>query len=487
MSNGQGQKARANLATQFVSLFTGHAARAALAKLGSHTKLPTFNLSTTSLRHTNMWFDRLHEINQGLTRAHGNYFSDPASIGLVDRSTARPRVLTQAGQAYLTFRNSLRNNPLRGEYELLKILYFSAYQNPDIVEQHLAEKRDHLFSALAQFTPTPSRQVFLVHPRLLVVAELISGFPGAIGRLIRLPEADLLALDSLGEKGFTDLCDGPGFPTRVSRLCRRIGSDYTRGEERRLHYLVSMALLTIAQGLPVGRATTLTVPLPFANLLTEIDIYNLHAQYTSDINVWFDGVNFRVSSSLGVLPAAPPHVPVLLQLVTLEPQRETPGGTGSAPTTDPSRRRRRAAKRTEVTVVIDTVISERAEDVAEELILRPRHGVQLERVGHRAGETIALPDGMVPGADFYVLDATNKPIEFIEIKSVTGAPPFEISLTRAEYLRALRCAQAGLPYRLVLVDVSSAIFYEISQFASSLASLQLSEAIRFVIKVGPTP
>ena len=455
-----------------------------MAAVGARTRLPTFNLSTTSLRHLNMWFDRLHDINRGRSRAHGNYFSDPATIGLVDAS-ARPRVLTQAGQAYLGFRATLRNNPPRSEYELLKIIYFSGYQQPGVVRGFLAEKRNHLASTLEQFTPTPSRQVFLTHPRLLVVAELISGFPGAIPGLIRWPERDLLDLDGLGEEGFKSLCDGPHFPPGLRRLCRRIGSDYTRAEERRLHYLVSMALLTIGGTVPSGRGVPLTVPLPFANLLTEIDIYTLHAQYTSDVNVWFDGVSFQISSSFGAPRGIPPAVPTLLQAVALRAQTGAPAGIGSAPPTDHSRRARWAARRTRLAIVIDPVLSERAEDLAEERVLQAQYGARLIRAGHRSGERIALPDGMVPGADFYVLNDANAPVEFVEIKSVVGNLPFEVVFTRAEYLRALRCAQSALAYRLILVDIASARFYEVSHFGACLAALQLSEAIQFSFQIVP--
>lgn len=433
-----------------------------------------------------MWFDRLYAIDQGSPSKplHGNYFSDPASIGLVDRAA---RTLTQAGQSYLSFRSVISNNPLRAEYELLKIIYFSNQEHQESVRQFLEAKREHLLSALDQFVPTQSRHIFLMHPRLLVIVELLSGFPGAIARLIRLPEADLLALKELGEAGFASLCDGPGFPAGLARLCRRIGSDYTRGEERRLHYLISMALLTIAQTVPPGRAKTLTIPLPFANLLTEIDIYTLHAQYTSDINVWFDDVNFQVSSSLGSLPSIPALVPAQLNVVNLHPQTGTPVGVGSASPTDQRRRKRRAAKRIQTTIMIDNVLSERAEDVAEERILRQQYGPLLIRAGHRIGERLALPDpdGMVPGADFYVLNTNNEPIAFVEIKSVTGNPPFEVAFTRAEYLRAVKCANAGLPYRLILVEVASAKFYEVWQFATSISNLQISEAVQFVIQITP--
>lgn len=476
-----GRRGTNALAQQFVSLFPEGGPQRALARLGARTALPTFNLATTSLRHTNMWLDRLHDINRGITRAHGNYFSDPASIGLVD-NLVRPPVLTPAGRAFLSFRSTLRDDQARAEYELLKILYFGGYNHQPDVQQFLATKRGQLFAVLDQFTASPARHLFLEHPGLLVVAELIAGFPRAIRRLLELPEQDLLDLASLGEHGFTNLCSGSGFPRGLARLCRRIGSDYTRGEERRLHYLVSMALLAIVQTIPPRSQAQLRVPPPYCNLLTEMDVYSLHTQYTTDMNAWFDGVNLQVSSSLAIPPGGPPP-PAPLQLVTVQPQTATPSGTGTAAADDQSRRTRRGARRTPVNIVLDPVLSERAEDAAEERILRPQHGAQLVRVGHRRGETIALPDGMVPGADFYVIDASADPIEFIEIKSVSGNPPFDVAFTRAEYWRAVRSAGAGVPCRLILVDVGTGRLFEARNFAPALAALQLGEALQFVIRV----
>jgi len=463
----------------FASLFS---AQRALAQLRSRTRLPTFNLTTTSLRHSNMWFDRLYDIDRGIARAHGNYFSDPASVGLVDRS-ARPYLLTPAGRAFLSFRRALHEDQARAEYELLRILYFGGYNHQPSVQQFLASKRGQLFAVLDQFAPWPTRHLFLTHPRLLVVAELIAGFPGAIPRLLALPERHLLDMAALGEHGFANLCSGQGFTRGLARLCRRIGSDYTRAEERRLHYVVSMALLAILQTVPRHRAVQLRVPPPYCNLLTEMDVYNRHAHYTTDMSVWFDGVNFQVSSSLATPPGAPLPPPAPLQFVTILPQIATPSGTGSAPANHQSRRARRGARRTQVNIILDPVLSERAEDVAEERILRPQHGPQLVRVGHRRGETIALPDGIVPGADFYVIDASSEPIEFTEVKSVSGNPPFDVALTRAEYLRAVRCAAAGTPYRLVLVDVGTGGWFEVRNVGSALAALQLGEAVQFVIRI----
>ena len=140
----------------------------------------------------------------------------------------------------------------------------------------------------------------------------------------------------------------------------KIGSAYTQAEERRLHYLVSMALLTIAQNLRRHTSVRLLVPRPFCNLLTEADIYRLHNQYTSDINIWFDGVNFQVSSSLAISGIPVPTAPTL-RVVTLQPQISTPGGQGSAPPNHQRRQTRRSAKRATVKVILDPVLSERAE------------------------------------------------------------------------------------------------------------------------------
>lgn len=466
---------QATLSQSFASLFSDARARASLSRLGRHVLLPTFNLTTSSLRHINMWFDRIDDINRGQTRAHGNFFSDPAAIGLVDNSI-RPRVLTNAGQDFLAFRPTLRNNPLRAEYELLKILYVRRNPHSPRVQDLLDRKRSQLNFVLSQFSPAPSRELFLTNPSLLVIAELIASFPGAIPRLLQLPEGILRGFVNLGEGGFSGLCSGPGYANGLSRLCQKIGSDYTRAEERRLYYLMSMALLSIAASVPPNTTVRLVIPAPFCNLLTEIDIFNHYSHYTADINVWFDGQQFSVSSALPIPPAPP------VQLVRVQALTETPSGRGVAPPMDRRRRGRTRRGQARVTVIIDQVMSERAEDIVEERILLPQHGQRLVRVGHRAGETMALPDGMVPGADFYVMGSQD-PEEFVEVKSVVGTPPFEIYITRAEYLRAKYCCDNGLRYRLILVDRSVGRLYEVQNFAPSLAALQLSQTAQFVIRI----
>lgn len=472
------------LAQQFASLFAGAQARRALRRLlpRGHTRLSTFNLTTTSLRYLTRWFDRLQIIARGHAGGHGNFYSDPAAIGLVN-SIVRPPTLTQAGQAFLAKRAALYRDPARAEYELVKILYSGAHAHTEGARRFLEAKREHLFRVLDLFGPTAKRDVFLSHPNLLVIAELVANFPGALPRLRNLSRQELLELSSLGEGRFARLCSGPGFPQGLERLCRRIGSDYTRGEDRRLHYVVSMALLEIARSTPARRPIKLKVPLPYLNLLTESDIYRLHARYTSDISVWFDGVDFQVSKSLGAPVVVLRAEGGALETVVLSPEAGVPGGRGQASATHASRKRRRRTGHAQTTVIVDQVLSARAEDYTEEILLRPQYGPRLVRVGHTDGETISLLDGMVPGADFYVVDEDELPVEFVEIKSISGRPPAEISLTRAEYLRARRCVEEEIPYRLLLVDVASGRSWEVENFAASIAGTTLEQVRQFVVQV----
>ncbi len=475
---------RMALAQQFESLFSDPRSRRLLRRLlgAGRTTLPTFNLTTTSLRHLNKWFDHLEEIRSGAIPAplHGNYFSDPATIGLVDNAV-RPRVLTPAGKAFLSREAAVYNDPPRAEYALVEILYFAGYPHKPDVQQFLKQKRQTMIRTLMQFQQTPVTQLFIKKPQLLVVAELVSNFPGAIPALLRLPAADLNAMAGLGEAGFSNLCNGPGFLPGLSRLCRRIGGDYTRAEDRRLHFIVSHALFTILMSLPQGQTTRLQIPAPYANLLTEADVYALHVQYTSDLTIWFDGIEFQVTATATF--AAVPQLAEPTQAVSLQPLTTIPTGIGMAPATAQTRRQPRRTSPTRSHVILDPVASERGEDFVEQQ-LRPQYGAALERVGHRAGEILSLPDGYVPGADFYVVDGQGNPNEFIEVKLISGPPPVDVTLTRAEYLRAIRCAAANVPYRLFLVDLSHRRIYRDDNFGTLVAALTLAQVPQFVIRVG---
>lgn len=468
------------LAQDFATLFEEAAAREKLADLSEaqRTDLPTFNLTTTSLRHLNKWFDRLEEIQTGQVPAdpHGNYFSDPATIGLVD---AVSQQLTPAGAHYLSLKPLLYSDPARAEYELLKILYFSDFDFSHSVTNFLHAKREALNGLLVQFPAAPSRSLFLSDPVLLTIAELLSSFPGAVPRLINLPTNILVDLSELGEDGFKELYSARDLLPGLERLCKRIGNDYTRSRERRLNYLVSMALLSINGTLQPNVAIALQIPMPFSNILTEVDIYNLHVQYTDDMNVWFDGSVFEVSNSLQAirLPAAP-----ITRRANILPLDRVPSGRGQAAPNDQRRSRRRAFHRTRIEILVDQAVSERAEDFVEAGILATRQN--LVRSGHRDGESIALPDGMVPGADFYSLDANQNPIEFIEVKALSGDPPATVAVTRAEFLRARLCVDNNIPYRLVLVNMVSSNCWEIPDFGKQIASILVENLVQFSVRVG---
>jgi hypothetical protein len=467
------------LADDFASLFQEESARRRLAELqdAQRTDLPTFSLTTSSLRHLNKWFDRLEQISSDRIplNPHGNYFSDPGSLGLVDTRTRR---LTPAGTHYLSLKDSVYSDPARAEYELVKTLYFSDFDFPQEVLSFLSAKRETLLSLLSQFSPVPARALFTTNAGLLTIAELLSTFPGAIRLFSNLPEDTLIDFIELGQDGFEQLyLENEPLPG-LRRLCRRIGSDYTRGQERRLNYLLSMALLSISNVLD-ARITALEVPSPFSNLLTEVDIYNLHVLYTTSINIWFDGTAFVASSSLHsvVAPAQP-----LMGSINLLPQQGVPGGSGQASPRDERRRTRRHARASHVQVSLDQRVSEHAEDFIEENILRDLQN--LIRVGHRAGETLALPDGMVPGADFYSLDQAETPNAFIEVKAIASDPPAVVALTRAEYLRARECFRNGIPYRLILVNVASSNCWEVNNLAQQLTTISIEELLQFSIRVG---
>lgn len=467
------------LAQRFANIFNDPAAQAMLAGLGRRVTVPTFSFTTTSLRHMRKVFDRLDEINNGVFEDRGNFLSDPAAFGLVDRST-NPATLTGEGQELLSYRITLRDDPAQAEYQLLKILYFGGHAHTAGVQDFLNQKRTHLLSVLQQFG---RRRVVLDQPSLLVVAEYIGSFPGALQRFLALSDQDLTRLVELGDEAFGSLCSNAHFTQGLAFLCGKIGGEYRRAQDRRLHQIISMALLEIAQAVPAGGTMPLMVPAPYSNLLTAKDIFDRHTNYTSDVSVWFDGVSYQVSTSMVLAPVPGAALPILHN-AQLQPQVARPVGTGQAPANHRDRRKRRGATQVQ-TRVINPLLSEAAEDYVENTFLRDDYGDNLLRVGHRRGETLSLPDGMVPGADFYVIDAAANPTAFIEVKGIVGEPPADISLTRAEYLRARRCVERGLPYRLILVDIAIPQAFEVNGFDARIAVWTLEEAKQFTVAIIP--
>ncbi len=130
------------LAKRFAALFDDPAAKTGLSHFagGGHVSIPTFALTTTSLRHLPKWFDRLSDIAAHHIKPHGNFVSDPAAIGLVDGATSPPS-LTPIGAAFLSKKTGLYGNAPRAEYELVKLLYFSGAKHSVVVRENLSSRR----------------------------------------------------------------------------------------------------------------------------------------------------------------------------------------------------------------------------------------------------------------------------------------------------------------------------------------------------------
>jgi len=473
------------LANVFASLCDNSEARERLGEIAlrRHTRLTTFSLTTSSLRHLPRWFERLDEIHRGGSRAHGNFFADPASIGLVSTSGSA-HLLTAAGEAVRALPRAVRQSPSAAEYNLLKILYFSEVEHSQEVQRFLAEKRAAMLRMLSEFERTPLRSLFLLHPQLLVIAELLTGFPGAVRRLVRLEESSLLGLISLGESGFSGLYRSDEPLPGLARLCRRVGSDCVRAEERRLHHIVSMALLRTRQQITGSGVHDFAVPSPFENLLTEADLRARQDAYTEDITIWAEGAFFRAARrdvQVGVGTAGEPLRP---QSVSLLGGRSSRRQVATRPAGDTYRKRRHRAAQAQTSMVVDHRASERAEDLVEAAYLRPRFGDRLWRVGHTRGESQPLPDGMVPGADFYVLNDSDEPVEFFEVKAISSGPPADVFVSRAEYIRARTCNEEGIAYRLVLLNLADNAIYEVRDFAQQIGELDSSEFSHVVVSVG---
>ena len=160
----------------FRDLFREPAAERELASLGHHVTLPAFNLSTTSLRHINKWYDRLQEIVGGGHRDHPNFYSDPGSLGLVEQVSGRGR-LTKAGNLFLATVATCRNSPARAEFELIKILYYSGLPRRAAVDEFLNTKRQNLLRLLTDCHLTSNSELLLRSPKLLAIAEALARFP----------------------------------------------------------------------------------------------------------------------------------------------------------------------------------------------------------------------------------------------------------------------------------------------------------------------
>ena len=93
-----------------------------------------------------------------------------------------------------------------------------------------------------------------------------------------------------------------------------------------------------------------------------------------------------------------------------------------------------------------------AEDWIENLLRRRYSDRSVLRIGHTKYETIPREDGLLPGADFIIVDGGCVPERFAEVKSSTGPDPSSIRLTAAEFRRAKQCSDDGLPYDIWIVS-----------------------------------
>jgi hypothetical protein len=458
----------------FRDLFRDPAAERELGLLGRHVTVPTFNLSTTSLRHINRWYDRLQDIADGGHRGHPNFYSDPESPGLIQRVSNRGR-LTKAGCLFLATAPACRNSPARAEFELIKILYYSGLPHRTAVDEFLDGKRQNLLRFLTDCHLSSNSEALLRSPNLLAIAEALARFSGALHRFLELQSEDLSALGALGEAGFKKLWSDTQPPAGLGRLARKIGADYTRAEDRRLHFLVAMVLNEIRQDLVRGGRLfdELRVPQPFSNLVTAKYLLAVHAAYTDEIRVADE--EGRILVFLDPQVVASPAAPIITQIGIRVPMRHA-GRRGAK---KPKVRQPVARRR-----VIDAVLAKEAEDYIERTILKSKHGRALVRVGHTDREFVLLPDGAIPGADFYVTGKNHKKcIRFCEAKSALHSPPASIRITRGEYARARKCHTAGIPYEIYVVvfldGATAPKVLHIPDFAAKAAGLTLDHVVSF--------
>ncbi len=458
------------------SFFAQPAARDRLEALGHHIELPTFNLATTSLRHTNKWLDRLEEIDSGQVKPHGNFISDPAALGPAYR-TPKGVGLTQAGRVFLGVKDRVYENPHKAEYELIKILYSGQIVLTGNARNFLDNKRKNLLNFLNHCRPTPQRQIMFADPRLLSIAEMLAAFEGALNVFFSLSKTELQELARLGEDGFKSLFPADANPPGISRLCTKIGSDYTRAADRRKNMIFSMTLLTVWQALRRRgvHGDKLEIPEPFCNLISPSDLYEFHERFTDDLTVAVDDEGFIVvRRDAEDLPA--PKIQTITVAAMVKKLRKTP-----------VRRTARGIVRKPSGRFLDLALTEEAEQYVHDQVLRPRYGKNVVRIGHTDLEQVPLDDEMLPGADFLIRKADGSVQEFFEVKSTRARFPSSITLTRGEFARIKRCLENDIPYTLYVVsyeDVSRIpTVILVKDFAQVVQDVDLDALLSFEVPI----
>ncbi len=468
-----------SLAETFIRLFDDPEAQRQVASYHPHTQIRAFNLATTSLRHIHKWYDRLSDIDHGVHRQHGNYYSDPQALGLIDKTGPSSAVLTSAGQEFLRTSQNYYDDPARAEYVLNKILYYSGHTLGNATT-FLESKRHNLYEFLRKCRPTPNTSLVLNDDRLLVMAETLSSFGSALEAFLLLDQADLLAFAELGERGFNSLLQGVHTGQGYRDLARRIAGDYTRASVRRRNYLLSHLFLTLRSNL-ISSASSylrLTIPYPYANLLTERTAYEQAPHFTEDITIEAEPGGYIVVLREAVSVPPPLAAPSTrtIQVAVRPVRRRTPRAT------PPTGTRPRPVE----PYSVEAPLTVEAEDYVERN-LRAIHGDAVWRIGHTAAEIVALQDGLLPGADMIVRDAGGQPARYVEIKSSRGGLPPSIRLTAAEYARILKCSTDSVPYDLYIVLFSENQLVPraslLLNFQQAVAGLTITDLLSMEIRI----
>lgn len=469
-----------SLAEVFIHLFDDPEAHQQVLAYHPHVRLRNFNLATTSLRHIQKWYDRLSDIDHGIHRTHGNYYSDPQSLGLINTTGPASGVLTSAGREFLNTAQFYYNDPARAEYALNKILYYGGHTLAHHADIFLNTKRHNLMEFLRKCRLTPNTRLVLDNDRLLTLAEILSSFGLALESFLLLDQTDLVAFAELGEQGFNSLLRGVSVSQGFTNLAGRIAGDYTRASVRRRNYLLThLFLLLRSQLISSGsQYLQLAIPYPYANLLTERTAYEEVSRFTDDITIEPEAGGYIVFLREIISVQPTPVTPSMrtIQLAARRPRARAPR------TTAPTGTRARAAE----PYFVEAPLAIEAENYVERT-LRADYGDAVWRVGHTQAETVPLSDGLLPGADIIVRDQTGKATRYIEVKSARGDLPPSIRLTAAEYTRALKCSADNIPYDLYIVSFPERQLAPtvslLSDFQVAISGLTINELLSMEIRI----
>ena len=467
-----------SLADIFIQLFEDPEAKRQVVSYHPHAKIRAFNLATTSLRHIQKWYDRLSDIDQGVYRQHGNYYSDPQALGLISKTGTRSAILTTAGREFLNTSNLYYNDPARAEYTLNKTLYYGGHPLGGSAT-FLQNKQRNLYEFLRKCRQTPNTNIVLNNDRLLVMAEILSSFGSALEAFLLLDPADLQAFAELGEQGFNSLLQGEQVDQGYIDLARRIAGDYTRASVRRRNYLLSHLFLKLRANLISSTSSymQLTISYPYANLLSERTAYEKAAHFTDDITIeaepggYVVALREVVSTPVPIAPAIG-TIQVAVRSSRRRVARPSPSAVTHPRVTEP--------------YFVEAPLTVEAEDYVERT-LRNSHGDAVYRIGHTSAEIIPLSDGLLPGADILIRDVGGQATRYIEVKSSRGSIPPSIRLTAAEYARVLKCRVDNVPYDLYVVSFSENQLIPaasiLSDFQQAVAGLTITDLLSMEIKI----